>query len=144
MNYEEVEKLVKLMGSSTLEKLQLETKDGKITLINSSGVTGSMIPADAKGHNVVHNAQEPMVVDDDSEYSYVTSPLVGVFKMLDSVNKDNIAVGDKIEKGQTICVIEAMKLINEIESDISGEVIEVMVQNGDSVEFGQKLFKIKE
>jgi acetyl-CoA carboxylase biotin carboxyl carrier protein len=68
---------------------------------------------------------------------------VGIFKGLDAAKKVSLKVGDKVSAGDAVCVVEAMKLINEIESEFSGEIVEILVQEGDTVEFGQKLFAIK-
>jgi len=75
---------------------------------------------------------------------YVTSPFVGTFYKSPAPEADPfVAVNGSVKKGQTLCIIEAMKLMNEIEAEFSGTVLEVLVESGKSVEFGQKLFKIK-
>ena len=74
----------------------------------------------------------------------MTSPFVGTFYRASSPGAPSFTdVGQTISVGQTLCIVEAMKLMNEIESDIAGTVLEVLVDNGTSVEFGQKLFKVK-
>jgi acetyl-CoA carboxylase biotin carboxyl carrier protein len=74
----------------------------------------------------------------------LVSPMVGTFYAQSSPDKPAfVKVGDKVKKGQTICIIEAMKLMNEIESEYDGEIVEVLVKNEDMVEFGQPLFLIK-
>jgi len=80
----------------------------------------------------------------DPNIVFVTSPFVGTFYKAPSPEADPfVAVGGAVKKGQTLCIIEAMKLMNEIESEFAGTVVEVLVESGKSVEFGQKLFKIK-
>ena len=80
----------------------------------------------------------------DANVVYVTSPFVGTFYKAPSPEADPfVAVNGAVKQGQTLCIIEAMKLMNEIESEFSGTVLEVLVESGKSVEFGQKLFKIK-
>jgi len=75
---------------------------------------------------------------------FVTSPFVGTFYKAPSPEADPfVAVNGPVKKGQTLCIIEAMKLMNEIEAEFAGTVLEVLVDSGKSVEFGQKLFKIK-
>src|SRR5262249_11539119 len=75
---------------------------------------------------------------------YVTSPFVGTFYRAPSPEAGNfVEVGAAVKPGQPLCIIEAMKLMNEIESEFAGSVVEILVENGKSVEFGQKLFKIK-
>jgi acetyl-CoA carboxylase biotin carboxyl carrier protein len=81
-------------------------------------------------------------VDPDSVY--VTSPFVGTFYRAPSPDAENFAeVGKVMKKGQPLCIIEAMKLMNEIEADFPCTVLEILVENGQSVEFGQKLFRVK-
>ena len=80
----------------------------------------------------------------DPNIVFVTSPFVGTFYKAPSPEAESfVAVGGAVKKGQTLCIIEAMKLMNEIESEFAGTVVEVLVDSGKSVEFGQKLFKIK-
>ena len=75
---------------------------------------------------------------------FVTSPFVGTFYRQASPDAPAfVDVGSKIREGQTLCIIEAMKLMNELEADSAGTIIEVLAENGKPVEFGQKLFKIK-
>jgi acetyl-CoA carboxylase biotin carboxyl carrier protein len=80
----------------------------------------------------------------DANVVFVTSPFVGTFYRAPSPEaEDFVSVNGSVKKGQTLCIIEAMKLMNEIEAEFSGTVLEVLVDSGKSVEFGQKLFKIK-
>lgn len=81
---------------------------------------------------------------DEGNVAYVTSPIVGTFYRSPSPEAAAfVEVGAQIKLGQALCIVEAMKLMNEIESDVSGTVLEILVENGHSVEFGQKLFKVK-
>jgi acetyl-CoA carboxylase biotin carboxyl carrier protein len=74
----------------------------------------------------------------------LTSPIVGTYYRSSSPEAEPYAsVGDRVKKGQVLCIVEAMKLMNEIEAEVSGTVVEVYAQNGKPVEFGQKLFRIK-
>ena len=80
----------------------------------------------------------------DPNVVFVTSPFVGTFYKAPSPEADPfVAVNGSVKKGQTLCIIEAMKLMNEIEAEFAGTVLEVLVDSGKSVEFGQKLFKIR-
>ena len=74
----------------------------------------------------------------------ITSPFVGTFYRAPSPDAPAfVEVGSTVRPGQALCIVEAMKLMNEIESEISGTIVEILVQNGKSVEFGQKLFRVK-
>ena len=82
--------------------------------------------------------------EEDPGMAYVTSPFVGTFYRAPAPDADPfVDVGTLVKPGQTLCIVEAMKLMNEIESDFAGTVVEVLVENGNSVEFGQKLFKVR-
>ncbi|HKY35985.1 MAG TPA: acetyl-CoA carboxylase biotin carboxyl carrier protein [Polyangiaceae bacterium] len=82
--------------------------------------------------------------DADPNVVFITSPFVGTFYRAPSPDVPNfVDVGTPVKQGQTLCIIEAMKLMNEIESEVAGTIIDVLVENGKSVEFGQKLFKLK-
>jgi acetyl-CoA carboxylase biotin carboxyl carrier protein len=82
--------------------------------------------------------------DADPNVVFITSPFVGTFYRAPSPDVSNfVEVGTQVKQGQTLCIIEAMKLMNEIESDAAGTIVDILVENGKSVEFGQKLFKLK-
>ncbi len=84
------------------------------------------------------------VDDADPSLMFITSPFVGTFYRAPSPDTSNFCeVGTQVKQGQTLCIIEAMKLMNEIESEAAGTIVEILVENGKSVEFGQKLFKLK-
>ena len=89
-------------------------------------------------------AQRATAKADDDTIAFVTSPFVGTFYRAASPEAPPfVDPGSIVRPGQTMCIVEAMKLMNEIEADIAGTVLEILVENGKSVEFGQKLFKIK-
>jgi len=82
--------------------------------------------------------------DTDTNVVFVTSPFVGTFYRAPGPDAANFCeVGSSVKQGQALCIIEAMKLMNEIESDATGTILDILVENGKSVEFGQKLFKLK-
>ena len=83
-------------------------------------------------------------VEDDDKVSFITSPFVGTFYRAPSPDAPAfVEVGARVREGQSLCIVEAMKLMNEIEADSAGTILEILVENGKPVEFGQKLFKIK-
>ena len=80
---------------------------------------------------------------DDKKWVDVTSPMVGTFYSAPAPDEDPfVSVGDRVTKGDTVCIIEAMKLMNEIEGEVSGQIMEIAVQNGEPVEFGQVLMRV--
>ena len=85
----------------------------------------------------------PSAEVDDPKVTYVTCPFVGTFYRAGSPDAPPfVEIGSKVREGQTLCIVEAMKLMNEIEADASGTIVDVLVENGKPVEFGQKLFKL--
>lgn len=108
-------------------------------------------PAIMSGHSGMDAAQPSNAVDDatgkqteEANGMKIVSPMVGTFYVSPSPDKPAfVKVGDKVKKGQTVCIIEAMKLLNEIESDHDGEIVKILVNNEEMVEFGQPLFLIK-
>ncbi|MDI1444786.1 acetyl-CoA carboxylase biotin carboxyl carrier protein [Polyangium sp. 6x1] len=89
-------------------------------------------------------AAEPPKAESDEKVEYVTSPFVGSFYRSPSPDAPPfVEVGSAIRKGQALCIVEAMKLMNEIEADCDGTLVEILVENGKPVEFGQRLFKIR-
>jgi acetyl-CoA carboxylase biotin carboxyl carrier protein len=80
----------------------------------------------------------------DNKYTDITSPIVGTFYAAPAPDEANfVQIGDRIQKTQTVCIIEAMKIMNEIEAEVAGEIVEILVQNGQPVEFGQPLMRVK-
>ena len=80
---------------------------------------------------------------DDKKWVDITSPMVGTFYAAPAPDEDPfVSVGDRINKGDTVCIIEAMKLMNEIEGEVSGQIMEITAQNGEPVEFGQVLMRV--
>ena len=88
--------------------------------------------------------QKPVEAAPASDLTPITSPFVGTFYRAASPETANfVEVGSTVKKGQTLCIVEAMKLMNEIESEFAGTIVEILVENGKSVEYGQKLFMIR-
>jgi len=107
---------------------------GQAPIVSSGGVAPALGASPAA----------PRVEAADPNVVFVTSPFVGTFYKAPSPEAEPfVAVNGSVKKGQTLCIIEAMKLMNEIEAEFAGTVLEVLVDSGKSVEFGQKLFKIK-
>ena len=95
-------------------------------------------------HPVAARSAPAIAVINDEDHVEVTSPFVGTFYRAPSPDAPVFAdIGTVVRPGQTICIIEAMKLMNEIEAEVSGTVVEIFVQNGKAVEYGQKLFRLK-
>ncbi len=156
MDYKDIKKLIDDMGNSNLDSLEIEFPEGiKISMTKN---TGKEVVITTGGPNVIEGSapMTPPVVrenrgtslvnvqNDEENYKIVKSPMVGTFYASSAPDKDPfVKVGDKVHKGQVLCIVEAMKLMNEIESEFDGEIVEICVNNEDIVEYGKPLFKIK-
>jgi acetyl-CoA carboxylase biotin carboxyl carrier protein len=147
MNLKELKEIIDIVTSKdSIEELELE-KSGlrlRIRRASSSGPTVSVAaPAPALTISAP-TPQAPAAQETEEELYYVKSPIVGTFyKAASPTSEPFVSIGDFIEKGSVICIIEAMKLMNEIESDVAGEIVSTLVENGQPVEYGEKLFAIR-
>ena len=156
MNIEEVKELIKMIDESDLALFELKQGDFSLKMDKSqtrSSEVKELVkqePASQK-ESVVNNTisvQEAKVEIKeeiiDENLFIVKSPIVGTFYGSSSPDKDPyVHEGKKVKQGDVLCIIEAMKLMNEIESEINGEIVEVMVESESMVEYGQTLFKIR-
>ena len=152
MNLRQIRELVRLLESSSLSVLEIEEADLRVRL--EKGQTAGLaqpvpaaLPQAVPAALPVETAPDPAPVADGTvdfnRLKEVKSPLVGIFYAAPSPGAEPFAgVGSRVKKGDVLCVVEAMKLMNEITADADGEVIDVCVQNGQVVEFGQILFKL--
>lgn len=145
MEYEEIKKLMDDMGNSKLSSLDIEFPDGiKISMAKTVQNDISVVTAERITPTVVEIDNTKKEEQKDENLQIITSPMVGTFYSSDAPDKPAyVKVGDKINKGQVVCIVEAMKLMNEIESEFDGEVVEVCAKNEEMVEYGAPLFKIK-
>ena len=105
---------------------------------------GEAAPASVPPLSIPSGGAAAAPAADDENVHYVTSPFVGTFYRAPSPDAPSfVEIGTKVREGQTLCIVEAMKLMNEIEADMSGTIVDVLAENGKPVEFGQKLYKIK-
>ena len=145
MDYEEIKKLIDDMGNANIDELKIEFPEGmKISMKKNAEkevvfTNGSQAQTDTTINEVTNKEKTQ-----EDIYKIIKSPRVGTFYSRPAPNKDVFAkVGDIVKKGQVICIVEAMKLMNEIESEFDGEIAEVCIKDGDVVEYGTPLFKIK-
>jgi acetyl-CoA carboxylase biotin carboxyl carrier protein len=156
MDFDEITKILDMMREHELSEFELERENFKIRLRKHGGghwVSAAPQPqmapappnpgvqaaaAAAAGVPVLSAAEEEM------EFAVVKSPIVGTFYRAPEPDaKPYAEVGDTVKKGQVLCIIEAMKLMNEINAEIDGEVVKVYVENGHAVQYGERLFAIK-
>jgi len=158
VDYQVILNLMKEMNNTDLTKLEIEEEGIRICLEKGSAnqmINTMQVPMPQFNmNNPIPNAaiiQSPALVSGETVEKQpeeicgkkILSPMVGTFYSQASPDKPPfVKIGDKVKKGQTICIIEAMKLMNEIESEFDGEIIKVMINNEQMVEFGQPLFLI--
>lgn len=157
MDIKEIQNLIKFVAKSGASEVKLEMEDIKITIKTGASKTETtIVQANPMVGVPQMQAPAPLAVDapaavaapasnddEDSKYITVNSPIIGTFYRKPAPDKPNFAeVGDAIKVGDTVCVIEAMKLFNEIESEISGKIVKVLVDDSSPVEFDQPLFLV--
>ena len=143
MDFDIVKKVIKIAEESDISGLSVEKGDFKVEVKRDKAI--HHVPV-SQQHQVAHITTLPVSEkkDEDEGLSAITSPMVGTFYRAASPDSDPyVEVGSEIEKNKVVCIIEAMKLFNEIESEISGKVVKILVQNAAPVEYGQKLMLIK-
>ena len=156
MDIKEIQNLIKFVAKSGASEVKLEMEDVKITIRTGSNKTETTIvqaaPIAGVPQVAAPVAQQPVAAapevasnaeSDDSKYITVKSPIIGTFYRKPAPDKPNfVEVGSDISVGDTVCVIEAMKLFNEIESEVSGKIVKVLVDDSSPVEFDQPLFLV--
>lgn len=164
MDIKEIQSLIKFVAKSGASEVKLEMEDVKITIKTGSTKTETTIvqaapvagvpamtapapapaaPAPAAPAPAAEPASTDSSADDNSKYVTIKSPIIGTMYRKPSPDKPNfVEVGSKVSAGDTVCTIEAMKLFNEIESEVSGTIIKVLVDDASPVEFDQPLFLV--
>ena len=136
MNEADIRKYAQLMKELGLTGLEITDDTNKVRLERSAA---------APAKETVYAAEVPVQTQPDTkDYISVKSPIVGVFYSAPAENADSyVSIGDRVSKGQTLCIVEAMKLMNEIPAEVDGVISQICVTNGQVVEFGTELFRIK-
>ncbi len=153
MEYEDLKKLIELLQDSDITELQLEKDGSKVRLkrekLLSSFDLGAFARQPAAPAPPAQFAGEAEAVcaegeEDSHRLVTITAPLVGTFYSSASPDAGPfVEVGDRVKKGQVICIVEAMKLMNEIESEADGQIVKMLVENGQPVEYGEPLFLVE-
>ncbi len=151
MDLQYVRRLIKIVNESQIAEIEIE-EDGKRVRVTRSVAAAAMLPAVQHVAAPVQTAvqpetgtagQAPAPAAASAQYHEVRSPIVGTFYRSSSPEADPyVQVGQSVSVGDTLCIIEAMKIMNDIESDASGRVVKVLVENGQPVEYNQALFLI--
>lgn len=159
MDIKEIQSLIRFVAKSGASEVSLEMEDVKITIKTTPESTASSEVAvlhqmPVAGHTVMASpvAAQPAQVaapaapaaeTDESKYTVIKSPIIGTFYRKPAPDKPNfVEVGSQVSTGDTLCVIEAMKLFNDIESEVSGKIVKILVEDSSPVEFDQPLFLV--
>jgi acetyl-CoA carboxylase biotin carboxyl carrier protein len=145
INFQELRELIAAIANTDVVELNLKNADFELAVKKNPGAVTTVIST--------NNAPQPVIVSAidvlagpatvDRKWVEVKSPMVGTFYRAPAPDEPSFAsVGDRIAVGQAVCIIEAMKLMNELEAEISGQVMEILVENGQPVEFGQILMYV--
>jgi acetyl-CoA carboxylase biotin carboxyl carrier protein len=149
MNLKELKEIIDIVTSKeSIEELEIEQGGVRIRIKRSSGsVVHTLVPgpvAVAPPVSLVSALPPAAQSPANDDLFYIKSPIVGTFyKSPTPTSEAFVSVGAMVEKGSVLCIIEAMKLMNEIESEVAGEITAVLVENGQPVEYGEKLFAIR-
>ena len=143
----DVKEFIEMLEGSSLSVLEIKNGDGSAIRLEKAISAAPAVVMQANAPASV-NESAPVAAAAPSapvaEGKTINSPIVGVFYAAPSPDSNPyVSVGQKISKGDTICIVEAMKCMNEIQSELDGEVTEVLVKDGDLVEYGQPLFRVK-
>jgi acetyl-CoA carboxylase biotin carboxyl carrier protein len=148
MDLKELKGLLRLMEGSDVEELEVEEGGRRVRIRRRAGETGAPLVAPQRTSLPVQSsARVPVAASIPPEaagLAPIESPMVGTFYRAPAPGADPyVKEGDFIRKGAVVCIIEAMKLMNEIETEVAGRVVKVMLENGQPVEFGQALFLVE-
>ncbi len=156
MELKDIQNLIKFVAKSGASEVKLEMEDIKITIKTGSEKTETTIlqqapmgmqqipmAAAAPASATEAPSSAPVATDETSKYIEITSPIIGTFYRKPSPDKPVfVEVGDMVSEDTVVCIVEAMKLFNEIESEVSGKIVKVLVEHGTPVEFGQPLYLV--
>ncbi len=163
LDHEDLNRLIEKISTSDIQEFSLEGEDFKLeikrNLFDQNQFTNNLVPSNSLDRQTNANqkpindnlsiANEPEIPQvappGRSDLTEITSPMVGTFYRAAAPGEEPfVEVGNSIKVGQTICILEAMKLMNEIESEFNAEIVEILVENGTPVEFGQVLMRVKQ
>ena len=157
MNIKEIQDLIKFVAKSGVSEVEIEQKDFKLTIkaedksakeerqiiVQAAAPAPAAPAAPAPAPAAPAAPATPEATSDDSKYVTIKSPMIGTFYRSPGPDKDAfVSVGDTISNGSTVCIIEAMKLFNEIEAEVSGKIVKVLVDDATPVEYDQPLFLV--
>ncbi|WP_293925537.1 acetyl-CoA carboxylase biotin carboxyl carrier protein [Sphingobacterium sp. UBA6320] len=145
MDIKQIQDLIKFVSKSGVNEVAIEEKDFKITIKTNQEPTyvTASVPVAAAPVAPQPAAVVPVAVSEESNFITIKSPMIGTFYRSAGPGKPSfVNAGDEINTGNVLCIIEAMKLFNEIESEVSGKIVKILVEDAQPVEFDQPLFLV--
>ncbi len=151
MDLKEIKQIVDLMKRSSLTEFEIEEEGLKLRICRKHGETQTIVAAPAPAGVAAASAPAPVAAAPAEPAKaavdpakLIKSPMVGTFYAAPSPESPSfVKVGDSVSADSTVCILEAMKVMNEIKAEVNGTIAEILVQNGESVEYGQPLFRLK-
>ena len=153
LDHEQLHRLLEALGDSDIQEFRLEGDDFRLevrrnlpgqTVVAAAPAAPVVAAAAAPAAPAEPTSPPPAAASTRSDLLDITAPMVGTFYRAPAPGEPAfIEVGNRVDVGQTVCILEAMKLMNELEAEVSGEVVEILVDNGTPVEFGQVLMRVK-
>ena len=146
MDLEKIAGLVKIIDESSIKEFEYEDEDVKVSMskLDHPPVVAAGVPAAPMAAAPAPVAAVPVAAEEEDEPLFITSPIVGTFYSAAAPDVPAfVRVGDQVKNGQTVCILEAMKLMNEIQAEFDCEIEAVLVSNEQKVEYGQPLFRVK-
>ncbi|NJN38955.1 MAG: acetyl-CoA carboxylase biotin carboxyl carrier protein [Acaryochloridaceae cyanobacterium CSU_3_4] len=147
----QLRELLAILNQTDIDELSLKSNDFELTIHKATPFTATVSASSAQQSHVLENttleilptASESAPPPPPKKWVDVVSPMVGTFYRSPAPDEPPfVEIGDVARRGQTVCIIEAMKLMNELEAEIDGEIVEILVENGEPIEFGQTLIRI--
>ncbi len=146
MNIKKIKELVDLMNENGLTEVEIEQEGMKVKLTKrAQGVVEQVVTSSAATSPAAPQAAAPEAPKDEkSNRKEIKSPMVGTFYRSPAPDADDyVKVGDVIQKGDVLCIVEAMKLMNEVKAEFGGRIVEIAVENAEPVEYGQTMFVVE-
>jgi acetyl-CoA carboxylase biotin carboxyl carrier protein len=147
MDMKKLEKIVKLLKDNDLQEIEVEEKDSRIKVKREVvGLHSAAMPqlVASPATEIKRETAEAVEKKEESTCKLIKSPMVGTFFRSPSPDTDSyVEEGQSVKKGQVLCIVEAMKLMNEIEAEFKGKIVSILVENGQPVEYGEPLFEIE-
>jgi len=155
LDHDQLRQLITLLGESDIQELKLEGDDFRLELrrnlpasqpqvVMQAPPAPALVAAPVAAPSAVPSAAPPAAAAVRGDLLEITAPMVGTFYRASAPGEPSfVELGSRISVGQPICILEAMKLMNELEAEVSGEVVEILVENGTPVEFGQVLMRVR-